>query len=70
MKDWSITTDDANASKIRVTVAELKLKMAEHIITLDSCRESTDVRDILSETKVGAWRRPALLKKLKMVFAA
>jgi len=32
--------------------------------------ENSDVSSILTETKVGAWRRKALLKKLKMVFLA
>ena len=49
-------------------IADLKLKVAEHIIAQDDYYKTTDVRRILTETKVGAQRRSGLLKKLKMIF--
>jgi len=47
-----------------------KLRVAERIITQDDYYGIAEVRDFLAEAKAGAWRRPALLKKLEMVFAA
>ena len=61
---------DAGTTRECTTVADLQLRVAEHILAqYDGCG-ATDVRDILNETKVGAWRKPALLKILKMVFSA
>ena len=48
-------------------LAELQVKMAEHIIAQYS-DEKDDVRAILTETKVGAETRPALPKIIKKVF--
>ena len=53
-----------------IDVANLKLRVAEHIINQNDCHRTTDVQTILAETKVGAWRRADLLKKLKMIFSA
>jgi len=53
-----------------INVANLKLKVAEHIVTQNDCYRSADVQTILAETKVGAWKRADLLKKLKMTFSA
>ena len=53
-----------------INVTNLKLKMAEHIVTQNDYYRSVDVQAILAETKVGARRRSDLLKKLKMTFSA
>ena len=53
-----------------VDIAELKLRMAEHIIAQEECTRMADVRSILAETKVGAWRKATLRKKLEMLFSA
>jgi len=53
-----------------IDIAELKLRVAEHIITQNDCYRSTDIQTILAETKVGAWKRADLLTKLKMTFSA
>jgi len=53
-----------------INVANLKLKVAEHIVTQNDGYMNTDVQSILAETKVGAWKRADLLKKLKMTFSA
>jgi len=63
----SINTGDTKG--MHTTLDDLKLKLAEHIIAQYG-GENSDVRSILTETKVGAWRRKALLNKLKMVFLA
>ncbi len=52
------------------TIDDLKLRVAEHIINQYGDCGTTDVWGILAETKVGVWTRPALVKKLKMVFLA
>ena len=52
-----------------INVADLKLRVAEHLITQNDCFRTADVQTILAETKVGAWRRADLLRKLKMVFS-
>ena len=53
-----------------INVADLKLRVAEHIVTQNDCYRTADVQTILAETKVGAWRRADLLEKLKMIFLA
>ena len=53
-----------------INIAELKLRVAEHIITQNDCYRSTDIQTILAETKVGAWKQADLLTKLKMTFSA
>ena len=53
-----------------IDVANLKLRVAEHIINQNDCYRTADVQTILAETRVGAWRRADLLKKLKMIFSA
>jgi len=70
MKKQTTATFDADTTKAGITIADLRLRMAEHIIAQDGCYGSADVRDILTETKVGAWRSADLLKKLKVVFSA
>jgi len=53
-----------------INVADLKLRVAEHVVTQNDCYRTADVQTILAETKVGAWRRADLLKRLKMIFLA
>ena len=61
---------DIGTKKACTTIADLKLRVAEHILAQYDCYEATDVRNILNETKAGAWRRPTLLNMIKMVFSA
>ena len=51
-------------------IANLKLKVAEHIIAQYECQENNDVQSIRTETKVGGGAKPTLQKILKMVFSA
>ena len=69
MKEQTITAIDVDTTKVD-TIADLKLRVAEHIIAQDGCHGTDDVRNILAETKVGGGRRPASLKLLKMIFSA
>jgi hypothetical protein len=70
MEEQTIASIDASTNEVCPTVADLKLRVAEHILAQYDYCGVTDVRNILDETKVGAWRRPTLLKIIKMVFAA
>jgi len=70
MEDQTITSfknGTANASK---TIADLQMRMAEHILTQYGYYDATDIRHILNETKAGARRKPALLRMLETVFSA
>jgi len=70
MEKQTITSTDNGTTKVCKTIADLQLRVAEHILAQYDCYDATDVRNILNETKAGAWRRPTLLKMLKMVFSA
>ena len=48
--------------------ASLKLRVVEYLVAQYDCGDSTDIRSILNETKVGAWRRPTLQQVLNRVF--
>lgn len=70
MRKQTIDFMGAGTTNASISIADLKLRVAEHILAQYDCCGTTDVRNILDETKVGAWRRPALQKMLKMVFSA
>ena len=70
MKETNIDSTDVNGTDICATIADLKLRVAEHIVAQYDYQGFDDVRDILAETKVGARRKPILLKILKKVFSA
>ncbi|MFQ6121739.1 MAG: hypothetical protein ACE5LA_01595 [Dehalococcoidales bacterium] len=70
MEQQVIAGIDTGVTSGCTTMADLKLRVAEHIIAQYGFYGTDEVRNILTETKVGAWRRPALLKRLKMVFEA
>ena len=53
-----------------INVADLKLRVAEYIVAQNDCYRTADVQTILAETKIGAWRRADLQKKIKMIFLA
>jgi hypothetical protein len=59
-----------DGEKISTTLADVKLKIAEHLINLTDFYRSDEVYSIMAETKVGAIRRSALVEKLKVVFSA
>ena len=47
-----------------------RLRAAERVITEDDCDATAEVASVFAEVEARAWRRPALLKKLEMVFLA
>ena len=63
-KRTTLAFSDVGTMKGCTTIADLKLRVAEYIIAQHDCYGATDVRTILAETKVGAWRRPTLMKIL------
>ena len=69
MKGSTLVSSRIGATKASTTAADLRLRLAEHIITQDGRSVTDEVRSILAETKVGARRRPALLERLKVVFS-
>ena len=69
MKGSVLVSSRIGATKASTTAADLRLRLAEHIITQDGRSVTDEVRSILAETKVGARRRPALLERLKVVFS-
>ena len=66
MMEQGITSVNTGNAEMHATSADLRLKLAEHVIA--QYGRGTDVQSILTETKVGAWQREALLKKLRTVF--
>ena len=67
-KGWNLA--DKEGPMEEQIIADLKLRVAEHIIAQYECQESNDVRNIRAETKVGGGTKPTLQKILKMVFSA
>ena len=61
--------DGIDTTKRSITLADLRLKLAEHIIAHEDNYRPDEVWSILTETKVGAWRRKALVEKLRVVFS-
>ena len=66
-----MVTTDGNWGNIKsnMTLADLKVKLAEHIIAQADCYKPDEMWSILTETKVGAWRRSDLLEKLRLIFS-
>jgi len=69
MKEQTASPVSSGTTKLGTTLTDLKLRVAEHIIEQDDYYRPDEVQSILAETKVGAWRRADLLKKLRMVFS-
>lgn len=69
MNGSTLVSNRIGATKTGTTAEDMRLRLVEHIIIQDGRSVADDVRSILAETKVGARRRPALLKRLKVVFS-
>ncbi len=50
-------------------LADLRLKIAEHLIDQADVYDFNEVYNILAETKVGARRRTELMDKVRLVFS-
>ncbi len=60
----------SHSTESGTSLAELQLKLAEYIVAREGYHRNSDVHGILAETKVGAWRRQALVNKLRIIFSA
>jgi hypothetical protein len=61
------TSSGSGARSTNNKLSDPRIRMVEHIVTHYDRAKSTDVRAILNETKVGAWRQPTLLKMIRNV---
>lgn len=59
----------AGGAGISTALADLKLKIAEHLINQADNYRPDEVYSIMAETKVGARERIRLMEKLRMVFS-
>ena len=69
MKERDMMVGEVRTTKPYMTLADLKLRVAEHIIAQADCYRPDEVQSILAETKIGAWRRVDLLEKLRIIFS-
>ena len=69
MEEQSRASINGNATKACTTIADLRVRIAEHILAQYDSHGTTDVRNILNETKVGAGQRTTVAEFLKMVFS-
>ena len=69
MKGRDMMADDVRLTRSYTTLADLKLRVAEHLIAQADCYRPDEVQSILAETKIGAWRRVDLLEKLRIIFS-
>lgn len=69
MEEQSRASINGNTTKACTTVADLRMRIAEHILAQYDSHGNTDVRNILNETKVGAGQSTTVSKFLKMVFS-
>ena len=58
-----------DGARISTTLADMKLKIAEHLIHLADSYRTDEVYGILAETKIGARKRTDLVEKLRVVFS-
>jgi len=59
----------AGGARISTTLADLKLKIAEHLIHQADSYRPDEIYSIMAETKIGARKRTDLMEKLRMVFS-
>jgi ubiquitin len=69
MKERDMMAGEVRTIKPYMTLADLKLKVAEHIIAQADCYQPDEVQSILAETKIGVWRRADLWEKLRIIFS-
>ena len=69
MEQLQLEKREAGVRGIGTTLAELKLKMAGHLIDQAGRSYADEVYSIMSESKVGSNRRAELMDKLRLVFS-
>ena len=70
MGKQTINLFDTGAKEISSNIADLKVSMADHLLSQYDGFGVTDIRSIVNETKVGAWRRSNLRDIVRIVFSA
>ena len=60
---------DTGATSSYKIVSDARRKMIEHIVAQYDRDDSTDVRQILNETKVGGRRRSNIMQMIRTVFS-
>ncbi|MFC2010447.1 hypothetical protein ACFLVU_00210 [Chloroflexota bacterium] len=66
--EQTIAYNNTGTTKTSTNVLDLQVKMAEHILAQYDFNSRNDIRDILNETKSGAWKKSTVQKTLTMVF--
>lgn len=69
MKNGNLLTANMGTEQSCRTLAELRMRVAEYLIQRIGHDETNDIWPILTETKVGGWRKPTLLKQLRALFS-
>ncbi len=64
-----VITPSFSETQLNPRSRSAKLRVAERLSVQDDCFDSVEVEKFLSGVKAVAWKRPALLKKLEMVFS-
>jgi 16S rRNA (cytosine1402-N4)-methyltransferase len=65
-----VITPSATEVELNPRSRSAKLRVAEHIITQDDCYATTEDHTFITVAKSRGWRRPALLKKIRIAFSA
>ena len=60
---------EAGGAVMSTALADLKLKIAEHLISQADNYRPDEVYGIMAETKIGARKRTHLVEKLRVVFS-
>ncbi len=64
-----VITPSENEVQANPRSRSAKLRVAKRLLEQDDCVAAEELEILWAETKARAWRRPALLRKLEMVFA-
>lgn len=65
-----VITPSESEIKLNPRSRSARLRAAERLITQDDCSGTAEIESVLAQAEARAWKRPALLKKLEMVFLA
>ena len=69
MEQGQLDRRAASLGATATTLADLKLKIAEHLIRQAGSYCPDEVHSIMAETKIGARKRADLIEKMRVVFS-
>ena len=69
MEQRQLSKKGMGTVRAATTLADLKLKIAEHLIDQADVCNPNEVYSIMAETKVGARKRTELMDKVRLVFS-